>query len=1087
MCRPGSPRGKRCHSKVSLEAVPRATPSPRTTTRKEGDYNQPGTRIIPQPRNLSDNAVGTLHAPTNNDVTRMSRDVSYLLARAQAPELGEQETPASAPTISGSSSLANLPADYDVVRDEDGPLTSRSSSKGKAMSPKQTNNATTTSAAGYNLGPNFWVRYSSDHDEFVARISNNGSTDEAAPEDSAMQTPSSSGAVTARSIKESSANTLVTDGALPLAVRLSATITTSAGVLATTPRRRKTNLKKLPPITPHSLVAVEAPTPRVLVSPRFTQRKETTRLQMPEIPLLVRRNSGDENNDGNQDNQTTSDFKALVSPTRTVGNFIVRSAQAANPYRPHAASIRWGVGNGALAANIQARAEEEVAKRAAEEKAERQRRRKEHLEALERERERREILERASNTTASTGGRPSSIADGLRAVVKAVKMRSKGVQTVDEEDMFAGLPKDVQEILNGGSRLVDLQTLLADASPEDLPKIFQRAGDVVASIVGADRSSVFLCDRTNVAWPTLWTLAPVQSVSSQEVARIQIPMMAKNDPTKPHGLAGWCAFNGRGRLIKDAYDMPEFDQSFDKKTGYRTKSVLTAPIMSSKRRATNNVQGVIQCINKKETTSSGETTIVPFTDDDLMLVSAIALFLSKGFEGVHQRRRDKALDSLLESIGFISDYDRNAPLEPDVIYDDEKLFERVTGDRPGDHDPFYFSAPGIATLMAGTLQRILMCERGNFLVVHPVQCTISSRVQGYGGDGVARLPLRVRGQWLTPGTEIVPGAFSDPGDGDDEMDPLEKAGFPVRCVTLAQAVVSHDAPSDKYHDEKMDILTSYKTRTAMCVPIIGFRGNVLGCFALSNKRGMDSYSFTDEDVRLSMMFARMASITMQRDELERELSRSKRLESFMASTLSHMTESAVIEELVERLVLDFRQIVGCEQCALWTFDKLRKNLIREEPIARLDNDRMKGVAVRAVDAADLNIRPILPKNLGELGKEPGVGNDFFNAVPRMPVDLGILGAVARSTAIVNVHRAPTDDRFFGDPELNKAILTIPLIGPNGETAAVVQCTNKTERLEADGKEVVDDVGSYPDDVVTIAARIAGVAGMVLAHRLKQRP
>ena len=141
------------------------------------------------------------------------------------------------------------------------------------MSPKETNNATTTSAAGYNLGPNFWVRYSSDHDEFVARISNNGSTDEAAHEDlgvrtSAMQTPSSSGAVTARSIKESSANTLVTDGALPLAVRLSATITTSAGVLATTPRRRKTNLKKLPPITPHSLVAVEAPTPRVLVSPR---------------------------------------------------------------------------------------------------------------------------------------------------------------------------------------------------------------------------------------------------------------------------------------------------------------------------------------------------------------------------------------------------------------------------------------------------------------------------------------------------------------------------------------------------------------------------------------------------------------------------------------------------------------------------------------------------------------------------------------------------------------------------------------------------------------------------------------------------
>jgi sigma-B regulation protein RsbU (phosphoserine phosphatase) len=61
-----------------------------------------------------------------------------------------------------------------------------------------------------------------------------------------------------------------------------------------------------------------------------------------------------------------------------------------------------------------------------------------------------------------------------------------------------------------------------------------------------------------------------------------------------HGLAGTVAATGEPEIIHDAYSDPRFDQSTDQRSGFRTRSMLVAPIRSRDDR----IVGVLQLLNK---------------------------------------------------------------------------------------------------------------------------------------------------------------------------------------------------------------------------------------------------------------------------------------------------------------------------------------------------------------------------------------------------------------------------------------------------------------------------------------------------------
>lgn len=75
------------------------------------------------------------------------------------------------------------------------------------------------------------------------------------------------------------------------------------------------------------------------------------------------------------------------------------------------------------------------------------------------------------------------------------------------------------------------------------------------------------------------------------------------------GIAGTVAASGELENIKDAYEDARFDSTFDKKSGYRTESVLAAPVRDGQ----GAIVGVLQVINKLKDPSAWQRSGRPHT------------------------------------------------------------------------------------------------------------------------------------------------------------------------------------------------------------------------------------------------------------------------------------------------------------------------------------------------------------------------------------------------------------------------------------------------------------------------------------------
>ena len=102
-----------------------------------------------------------------------------------------------------------------------------------------------------------------------------------------------------------------------------------------------------------------------------------------------------------------------------------------------------------------------------------------------------------------------------------------------------------------------------------------------------DRSSLFLVDSKN---SEMWTVI-VDPLTRHETV-IRLPLGS--------GLAGRTAVTGQIINLKDAYESELFSPEYDRKNGYRTKSVLCVPIFTME--GSTDVLGVLQFINKLDGT-----------------------------------------------------------------------------------------------------------------------------------------------------------------------------------------------------------------------------------------------------------------------------------------------------------------------------------------------------------------------------------------------------------------------------------------------------------------------------------------------------
>ena len=108
-------------------------------------------------------------------------------------------------------------------------------------------------------------------------------------------------------------------------------------------------------------------------------------------------------------------------------------------------------------------------------------------------------------------------------------------------------------------------------------------------VCGAEAASLLLIDETGEQL----RFHVAHGEAGAELGKVRIPLGA--------GIAGTVAASGEALLIPDAYADPRFDPAHDRRTGFRTRSLLTVPLLSKAR-----VLGVVQVVNKASAASFDE-------------------------------------------------------------------------------------------------------------------------------------------------------------------------------------------------------------------------------------------------------------------------------------------------------------------------------------------------------------------------------------------------------------------------------------------------------------------------------------------------
>lgn len=154
---------------------------------------------------------------------------------------------------------------------------------------------------------------------------------------------------------------------------------------------------------------------------------------------------------------------------------------------------------------------------------------------------------------------------------------------------------DAEQMNDDLRQLLDVN--LAITSEMQLESLLRKIVEVTTKLLHADRSSLFLYDEKRDELSSL----VAEGVNSQQ---IRFPAY--------QGLAGAALMSGEVVNAPDAYDDPRFIREMDIETGYRSRSILSMPIIARDGRKL----GVMQALNRQNATR--------FTSEDIDKMGAFA-------------------------------------------------------------------------------------------------------------------------------------------------------------------------------------------------------------------------------------------------------------------------------------------------------------------------------------------------------------------------------------------------------------------------------------------------------------------------------
>ncbi len=166
------------------------------------------------------------------------------------------------------------------------------------------------------------------------------------------------------------------------------------------------------------------------------------------------------------------------------------------------------------------------------------------------------------------------------------------------------------------------------AAIEDLDDLLTTLVEIVANETNAERGTLFLNDPAT---------SELSSRIAQGTFNREIRMLNNS------GIAGTVFQSGQGEIVNDAYADERFNAEVDRKTGFKTKSILCAPVKTAR----GEVIGVVQTLNKR----GGA-----FNADDLALLEAMATQAASALQsGQFVERMKKTRQAEMEFLDLVAD------------------------------------------------------------------------------------------------------------------------------------------------------------------------------------------------------------------------------------------------------------------------------------------------------------------------------------------------------------------------------------------------------------------------------------------------
>jgi len=339
-----------------------------------------------------------------------------------------------------------------------------------------------------------------------------------------------------------------------------------------------------------------------------------------------------------------------------------------------------------------------------------------------------------------------------------------------------------------------------------------------------------------------------------------------------NGIAGHVAMSGDTINIMDAHTDPRFNSTMDKETGYRTRSMLTVPMVDSM----GTIIGVLQTINKNPASQRGfdasdETLLKTFAAQAALAVRNAQLFT-------------KTVVSLKQS---------DALLEVTKALSQELKIE------------------ALIQIVCSKVQQLLHSERCTVFILDKERKELYTSAHMSFGMGAA-LPIDNERSTL----------FYFPMD----------RGIAGSVATTLQPCNIPDAYKDARFNRAVDKETGFRTRSILCMAITNHRNECVGVVQVMNKELGLGGTFDEADEKLLEAFCAQAAVAIENSRLflqtERALNHAlmdQRNMKFMLSVTKNLFSDMHLTSMIDQMTMQVHHLLKADDCAVYLVDDAEKN------------------------------------------------------------------------------------------------------------------------------------------------------------------